>query len=180
MINNAKKASNDELVGSCYLTKGIVHYNRLEHIKALDNYLIANRYISQVNNPVLSHKIKYEIAKIKYYLGFYDEAISLLRECITFFEEENDRAYLNSMHILGLCFTKIGKYEGASQTNQLGIEEGWLFEDTSMELYFNHSEGINQCYRGNYLEAIKKLNTTLPKVINLKDHANETLAYIYI
>lgn len=180
MINNAEKTTNDELIGSCYLTKGIVHYNRLEHRKALDNYLIADRYISRVNNPILVYKVKYEIAKIKYYLGFYDEAISLLRECITFYKEENDRAYLNSLHVLGMCYTRIGKYELASQTNQLGIEEGRLFEDSGMELYFNHAEGVNQCLRGNYSQAITKLNTVLPNIINVKDHAKTSAAYFYI
>jgi AraC-like DNA-binding protein len=180
MITNAERANSDELVGSCYLTKGIVHYNRMEHIKALDNYLIADRYISRLNNPMLVYKIKYEIAKIKYYLGFYDEAISLLRECVTFFEEESDRGYLNSLHLLGLCYTQIGKYELASETNQLGIDEGHLFEDTSMEFYFNHSEGINQCYQKDYRGAIKKLNSALPDVIDLNDHANASTAYFYI
>lgn len=180
MISNAKKTNNDELIGSSYLTKGIVHYNCLEHMQALDNYLIADRYISRVNSPILVYKIKYEIAKIKYYLGFYDEAISLLRECITFFEEESDRGYLNSLHVLGMCYTRIGKYELASETNQLGIDEGQVLEDTSMELYFNHSEGVNKCFRRDYREAIKKLSTALPYVIERKDHANAAVAFFYI
>lgn len=180
MISNAKKANSVELIGASYLTKGIVHYNRMEHMKALDNYLIADRYISQVDNPALVHKTKYEIAKIKYYLGFYDEAIALFRECVAFYKEENDRAYLNSLHMLGLCYTRIGKYQWAAQTNNLGIEEGRMFEDTGMEFYFNHSEGINQCFRGNYTVAINKLNAALPEIIHLKDYANEATAYFYI
>lgn len=180
MINSAKKSNSKELIGSCYITKGIVHYDRMEHIEALDNYLIADRHISQVDNPILVYKIKFEIAKIKYYLGFYDEAISLLRECVTFFEKESDRGYLNSMHVLGMCYSRTGKYKLASETNQLGLDEGRLFEDSSMEFYFNHSEGVNQCFQENYSEAIKKLKKALPDVIDHKDHANAAIAYFYI
>ena len=180
MITNAKRTNSDELIGSSYLTKGIIHYSRLEHSKALDSYLIADQHISRVDNPVLAHKSKYEIAKIKYYLGFYDEAIALFRECVVFFKEENDRAYLNSLHMLGLCYTKTGNYDLATETNNLAIEEGRLFEDTAMEFYFEHSEGINQCFKGDYSEAIKKLNAALPHLIHLKDYANEAIAYFYI
>lgn len=180
MISYAKKTNSDELIGSSYLTKGIIHYHRLEHMRALDNYLIADRYISQIDNPALAHKAKYEIAKIKYYLGFYDEAIALLRECVVFFKEENDRAYLNSLHMLGQCYTRIGKYDLATETNNLAIEEGRLFEETGMEFYFEHSEGINQCFKENYPVAIKKLTAALPEIIHLKDYANEAIAYFYI
>jgi AraC-like DNA-binding protein len=180
MISNAKKSRSDELIGSSYLTKGIIHYRRMEHMRALDNYLIADRYISQIDNPPLAHKTKYEIAKIKYYLGFYDEAIALFRECVAFFKEENDRAYLNSLHMLGQCYTRIGKYDLATETNNLAIEEGRLFEETGMEFYFEHSEGINQCFKENYPVAIKKLTTALPEIIHLKDYANEAIAYFYI
>lgn len=180
MISSANKSNSKEIIGACYLTKGVVHYNRMEHIEALDNYLIADRYISQVNNPLLVYKIKFEIAKIKYYLGFYDEAISLLRECVTFFEKESDRGYLNSMHVLGMCYSRTGKYELASEINKLGLDSGRLFEDTSMEFYFNHSEGVNQCFQENYSEAIKKLKTALPEIIDHKDHANAAIAYFYI
>ncbi len=180
MIYNAKKTTNSELIGSSYLTKGIVHYNGMEHMKALDNYLIADRYISQVDNPSLVHKTKYEIAKIKYYLGFYEEAIALFRECVLFYKEENDHAYLNSLHMLGLCYTRTGKYNLATETNNLSIKEGRLFEETGMEFYFEHSEGINQCFMGNYTVAIKKLNTALPQILHLKDYANEAIAYYYI
>lgn len=180
MITNAIKTNNIELIASSYLTKGIVHYERIEHNIALDSYLQADRYTSQLDNPVLVHKIKYGIAQIKYYLGFYDEAISLLRECVNYFKEENDRAYLNSLHALGLCYTKVGKYDLASETNQLGIDEGNLFEDTAMQCYFNHSQGINLSYKGNHTAAVKKLNGSLPDIIRAKDYASEATSYYYI
>jgi AraC-like DNA-binding protein len=180
MVINATRFNDIELTASAYLTKGIVHYERMEHSKALDYYLKADQYASRTANSLLVYKIKYGIAQIKYYLGFYDEAISLLRECVDYFREENDRAYLNSLHALGLSYMKVGKYDFASETNQLGIDQGKLFEDTSMEFYFNHSEAINMCYRGNFKATVKKLNEVLPNVIQLKDYANESATYYYL
>lgn len=180
MIAYANLSDNAELIGSSYLTKGIIHYDNMENKKALDHYLIADKYLSQTNNPYLRYKIKYGIAHIKYYLGFYDEAISLLRECIVYFRDENDRAYLNSLRCLALCYSRIGNYQLATLINQTGIAEGRQFEDTGIEFYFVHAEGINECLKGDYAEAIEKLTSALPKVINMKDSANEALAYFYL
>jgi len=180
MVVNAIKTGDKELIGTSYLAKGILNYRHNKHDNALNAYIMADEYISKKNNPHLNFQIKYGIAQIKYYLGFYNEAISLYRECIEHFKDENDRAYLNSLHGLALCHTKIGKYELASEGNNLGVESGRLFDDTGMEFYFIHSEGINQCLKGNYTAAIKMLNTALPNIIRSKDHANESVAYFYI
>lgn len=180
MLTAATRTNDLELIGSAYMTKGIVHYTRKEQIKALDNFLIADKYISQTNNQYLIYKVKYGIAQTKYYLGFYDEAISLFRECIDYFKEENDRAYLNSLHCLGLCYNRIGNYEWCTITNQMGIDEGKRLENLEMQSYFIHSEGVNQCSKQKYDEAIKKLTTALPSIIISKDFANESVAYFYI
>lgn len=180
MVNAAKLTNEIELIGSAYMTRGIVFYDHKEQIKALDNYLIADKYISQTDDQYLIFKVKYGIAQTKYYLGFYEEAISLFRECIDYFKEENDRAYLNSLHCLGLCYNHIGNYEWCTITNQMGIDEGRKLENLEMEPYFIHSEGVNLCGKHKYKEAIKELNKALPNIIKVKDFANETVAYFYI
>ncbi|WP_264564738.1 tetratricopeptide repeat protein [Flavobacterium sp. N3904] len=180
MATAAKQTADTELIGSAYMTKGIVYYENREHIKALENFLIADEYSSKTNNKYLIYKVKYGIGQIKYYLGFYDEAISLLKECVNYFRQENERAYLNSLHTLGLCYNRIGKYELSSQTNQLGLSAGQSFKNSEMQSYFIQSEGVNQYFKHNYSDAIKKLTTTLPAVKHNKDYANETVAYFYI
>ena len=180
MVINAIRTGDKELIGTSFLAKGILHYRHNKHDIALNNYLKADHYISQRNNVHLNFQIKYGIAQIKYHLGFYDEAISLFRDCVDHFENENDKAYLNSLHGLSLCYTKIGKYDLATEINNLGIENGRLYEDTGMEFYFTHSEGINQCQKHNYTTAIKMLNAALPNIIRSKDQANESVVYFYI
>ncbi len=180
MIYTAKKANNNALIGSAYLSKGIVYYARKEHKNALDNYLIADNFISKTNDKYLVYKVKYNIAIIKYFLGFYDEAISLFTECTDYFKEKNTRAYLNSLHLLGLCHNRIGNYGLCSEINKKGIEEGIRMSNTEMKNYFIHSEGINQYSKNNYAEAIKKINYSIPSIKENKDFGNESVGYFYI
>ncbi|TEB41635.1 AraC family transcriptional regulator, partial [Flavobacterium circumlabens] len=50
MIHSAKKANDNALIGASYLSKGIVYYGQKKHKYALDNYLIADNYISKTND----------------------------------------------------------------------------------------------------------------------------------
>ena len=180
MIYAAKKSGDNALIGSAYLSKGIVYYAQKKHNYALNNYLIANNFISKTNDTYLIYKVKYNIANIKYYLRFYDEALSLFRECITYFKDENARAYLNSLHLIGLCYNKIGNYGLCSETNEKGLAEGKRLANNEMEFYFIHSEGINQYFKNNYATAIKKITYSLPAIRENEDFANESVAYFYI
>lgn len=180
MLIAAKQTKNDILIGSAFMTRATVYYEQKDNKNALDNFLWADEYISKTNDSYSIYKVKFGIARTKYYLGFYDEAISLFKECIDYFKEENDRAYLNSIHGLGVCYNKIGKYDLSSATNQLGLNEGRNLENIEMEPYFIHSEGINQYFKNNYPIAIKELNSVLPFMKRNKDFANETVAYFYL
>ncbi|WP_339919604.1 helix-turn-helix domain-containing protein [uncultured Flavobacterium sp.] len=180
MLIAAKRTADMALIGAAYMTRGAVYYDRKEHMKALDNYLIADEYISKTNNQYQIYKVKYGIAQIKYYLGFYDEAVALFKECLGYFKQENSRAYLNTLHSLGLSYNRIGKYKLCSQMNQTGLSEGLRFKNLEMQPYFIHSEGVNQYFKHNFPDAIKKLTKALPAVKVNKDFTNETTAYFYI
>jgi AraC-like DNA-binding protein len=180
LISAAKKTKDAETIGQAYLTKGIVYYSQKKHNQALDNYLLADGYISQTKNKKAFYKVKYSIAHTKYYLGFYDEAISLFQECLIYFEEESDIAYLNTLHSLGLCFNKIGKYNKSSYYNKIGLQSCKELENTTMIAYFNHSEAINDYGNGNFSKAIAELKKSIPQMQTRKDFANETLANFYI
>ena len=49
MIYIAKKSKEDALIGSSYLSKGIVYYGKKQLQNSLDNYIIANNFIYCVN-----------------------------------------------------------------------------------------------------------------------------------
>ncbi|WP_432671728.1 hypothetical protein [Flavobacterium sp. SM2513] len=107
MLTCAMQTSDNVLIGNAYLTKGIVHYNNRELRKALDNYLKADKYVAKTDDLDAKHMIKYTLAITKYQIGFYDEAIALFNECLNYYSEENDRAYLNTLHALALCNTNL-------------------------------------------------------------------------
>lgn len=180
MIYAAKKSNNNTLIGSAFLSKGIMYYSLKQQNTALDNYIIANNYISKTNDNYLIYKLKYHVALVKYYLGYYDEAISLLKECVSYFKNENPRAYLNSLHSLGLCYNKIGNYGLCTETNTLGLEESKKLSIKEMEVYFIHSEGINEYFKKDYASAIKKIESSIKELKEYKDFANESVGYFYI
>lgn len=180
MIYAAKKRKDPALIGSAYLSKGIVFYSQKKLSNALDNYIIANNYIAKTNDDYLIHKVKYNMGQVKYYLGFYDEAISLLKECVAYYKNENPRPYLNSLHSLGLCYNKIGNYGLCSETNKIGISESKGLNVAEMTPYFIHSEGINEYFKKNYDVAIKKIQTSLKEISQKKDYANVAVGNFYI
>lgn len=180
MVYAAGKSHDNALIGSAYLTKGIVYYDLKEHTRALDNYIIANNFISKSDDDYLAYKVRFNIAQIKYYLGFYEEAISLLQECLAYFEGREDKPYLSSLHSLGLCYNRTMKFDLCSATNELGVKQALKYGINEMIPYFLHSEGINQVFKRNYAAAITKLQMALPGLSKNSDFANEDVAYFYI
>ncbi len=180
MVQTAVKSRSNELIGSAELSKGIVYYSQKNYVKAYDYYIKANENISKTENDYLIFKTKYHIAQIKLYLGFYDEAISLFNGCIGYFKKNQARPYLNSLHSLAVCYSKIGDYSKCSQTNALGIQECERLKIPEMELFFKHSEGINQHFLSNYYTSIELLHEVMPQLNSVTEFANEAVANFYI
>ncbi|RZJ36594.1 MAG: AraC family transcriptional regulator [Flavobacterium sp.] len=180
MISAALQTKDDQLKGAAYLSRGIIYYENSQHTKALDDYLTADRYISKTSDQYLAHKVKYQIGFTKFYLGYFDEAVALLRDCVTYFKEENDRAYLNSMHGLALCYNSLGRYDLCSEVNEQGMQEALQLEIPEMVPYFQLSEGINQFSKSRFSAALPLIRTSLPFLQRKGDKPNETVAYFYI
>ncbi|PTT07340.1 hypothetical protein DBR27_07550 [Flavobacterium sp. HMWF030] len=180
MLYIAKKSKDNSLIGGAYLSKGTFFYGLKQQKLAMDNYLIANNYISKTNDQYQIHKVKYCIALTKFYVGFYDEAVSLLRECVAYYKKEESRPYLNSLHMLGLCYNKLGNYGLCSKINALGISESRRLNSTVMIPYFTHSEGINDYFKKNYSESINHIESSLDSIIENNDFANVSIGNFYI
>lgn len=180
MIHAAIKSGNAGLIGSAYLTKGITYYGQKNHQAALENYLLADSFISQTKDFYLIYKLKYNLAQTKYFMGMYESSLALLKECVSFYEKDGGPPWLNSLHHQGLCYTRLGKYDLSSAVNELGMKKSLETEYEGMYFYFEHSEGINQFHRRHYELAIAKLRQSLPELIKSKDVHNETVAYYYI
>ena len=178
-ITAAISSGDNATIGSAYLTKGVIYYSLKQHIKALDNCLLANTFIEKSDDQYLSYKTKYMIAVIKYYLGFYTDAATILGDCVNYFKNEDERAYLNSLHALALCYTKLGQYEKCDYYNTVGIRMASSSKD-EMKNYFIHSQGVNQYFKKEYKESIQNLKSVLTFLLHKKDYANESVTYFYI
>lgn len=180
MVVAAKKSNSNHIIGAAYLSKGIAYYGQKRLAEAMDIYLVADSYIKKTDDKYLFYKTKYHIGQIKYYLGYFDEAILIFQDCNNFFKQANVRAYLNSLHSLGLCYNRVGNHGLATSINKKGIAEGKRAKNLDMQSYFIHSEGVNQSMVHNYKIAIKKIQFSLPDIRRNKDFANETVGFFYI
>lgn len=181
MIIAAIRTKKNDLIGAAFLANGNLFYNEKKYSMALHQYLLANDYISKTNDEQLAFELKYDIARIKHYLGLYHEAVILYKECITYFNNVGDsRAYLNTLHSLGVCYNKLGEYSLCTEINQKGISEDERHFDNEMKSYFIHSEGINQYSKSNFTTAVQMILSSLPMLLQTNDFGNESIAYFYI
>lgn len=180
MIYAAMQSADQKLIGSAYLSKGIAYYVFKRHELALENYLLAKPYIEKSANEYLNCKLKYNIAHVKYYLGKNGQAIELFNSCLDYFKANNARAYLNTLHSLGLCYTKDGNYGKSEALVDLGLKEAARLDNHSMDAYFIHLEGQNHYFGRNYALAIEKLQMAIPTIEQNGDYANVAVANFYI
>lgn len=180
LVSLAKKVKDRDFMAKAYLTRGMVYYSQKKYKRALNNYITAHEYAYDSKDLLLKSHIKYSIATIKLYLGFYSDAAVLFQEAIDYFKSRDESGYKNSLLALGMCYNKMDNYDLCSATNTLGIK---LAEDSASIVdrdYFIFSEGINDFSRQNYKTAIQKIEQALPSLIKSRDFANETVSYFYI
>lgn len=179
IIHFATFTKDPATIGSAYLSKGIVFYKQKEMVKALNNYVLADKYISQTQNEYEKFKMKYVIAQTKYYLGFYDEALALLANCAAYFETENDQAYVSTLHLVALCHTKMHNYDLAEKQILEGLEECKYYQLYEMKIFFQQAQAINNFYLQKYSTALAQLNTLTIYFTKERDQTNLMLVNFY-
>lgn len=180
LVITAKKIATNEKLGRAYEHKATVYYTQKNYKEAMDNFLAANEYASKTADEPLKHQIKYDIANIKFYLGFYKEALVLFEQCAAFFDKTTNSGYINTMNSIALCYNKMGKYDLCTAANNKALERAIKTNDKTSIAYISLYEGVNEYGKKNYAEAIKKINAGLPEVNANDDFANETVAAFYL
>jgi len=181
MVLSAISAKDTALIGSAYLTKGIVFYSEKKYKRALENYLVADGFLERTHDTYLLHKLQYNIALVKYYTEHYDEAVVLLNKDLGYFKYYSVPGYLNSLLLLGRCHQQMENYGLSRKVNTLGMEEGQRLGYHSLNRYFVQSEGINYALQRNYHMAIVHLDSSLRSIRDKgNDFANEVLTGFYL
>jgi len=180
MVYAAERSGSNEAIGAAYLTKGIVCYHRKALRPALDNFVEANKFISRTNDPYLVHKLKYHLALIKLYLGYYNEAVALLRPCVAYFEGKNPEAYVNALHSLSICYSRLGKFGEAQSGNKRAAAECRRLGLKQLQPFIELQKGINLFHIARYREAVTTIAATRAAIKKDGDFANLAIAHFYI
>lgn len=180
LLQSAKATMNNETIAGAFLSVGAAHYNLNNHQKALDQYLRANFHAIKTNDPYLKHKVKYTIAQTKYQLEHYHEAIALFTDCLNFFKEENETAYLKTLHSLARCYNLIDRYDLSAFNIQLGLKQSKEWENEEMIPYFQSAEGMNEYKLKNYEAALRSLKIANIEIAKRNDYDTFALNLLYI
>ena len=182
----AYKTNDKALMGDTYLAKGVVYHNIKDYRNTLYNYLKANDYISQTDDTYKQHRIKYLIGVIKNYLGNYEEAESLFRECVAFFGQDEksynmQRGYVNSLEGLAWSVLKANRTEESNEILQTALTSVQKANFSELdEHYIIFKQGINDYFLNHYDEAICKIGEQLPFLYENEDFAWAVVGNFYI
>lgn len=192
-IMAASLSKNIDLIGNAHIGKGAVYYFTYRKFQpALDEYLKAYEYTKNAKDPFLKYQNLYHIGVVKSYLGYYNEALEIFKECVAFFEphttanihpnliKNNLKGYLNSLHQMIICYQQLGNYKEAEKLIDLGFKK--VPKESFFDLeksYFFKSRGITEFNQKSYQNSINDLDASLPELIKINDFNWASVAYFY-
>lgn len=192
-ISSAKKSGNHDLIGDAYVSKGAIYYfNHRKFQSALNEYLEAYEYLKDSKNDFLKYQNLYHIGVVKSYLGYYEESLSIFRECIAYFETNaqgdfhenliynNKKGYLNSLHQAIICYQALGNTDEVKKMLKIAEAAIPKTKDFSLEnSYFKKSLGVLHFSDKKYEEAIKDFDQSLPGLLKVNDFTWASYVYFY-
>lgn len=189
----AKLSNKNDLIGNAYTGKGIVYYfNYRKFQPALDEYVLANKYLTNAEDPFLKYQNLYHIGVVKSYLGYYAEALTIFEECIGYFEPlakskihpnllfNNQKGYLNSLHQEIVCYQALGNYKKSKEL----IDKGFTILPNDVEFnaeksYFEKSKGVQFFHQQEYQDAIREFDNSISGLIKKNDFTWLSAVYYY-
>lgn len=192
-IAAAKQSQNSDLIGDSYLSKGSIYYfNHRKFQLALNQYLTAYEFLKDSKNGFLKYSNLYHIGVVKSYLGYHEEALSIFKDCINFFEANskgdfhenliynNKKGYLNSLHQAIICYQALGKADDVQKLLALGESATPKTKDFILEYsYFKKSKGVSYYRNKDYDKAITNFNLALPGLQKVDDFTWASYIYFY-
>lgn len=181
MVAVAYRGGKKEALAAAYLTKGVVFYQRKQLGAALKQFIAAERNLRPDSDPYLAHKVRFQVANIKSYLGYYEEVIPVFREAAVFYDSESiDEAYLACLHNLALAYGRTGRFEQADRAIAEGMAVARARGDTFAVAHLQLAKGLGLSRRGRYREAVKVITGCLAALRAKPDPANEQLAAYHL
>lgn len=192
-IAAAKQSGNKDLIGDAYLSKGAIYYfNHRKFQLALNEYLTAYEYLEDSKDKLPKYQNLYHIGVVKSYLGYYEEALEIFKECIGFFEinikgdlheniiYNNTKGYLNSLHQAIICYQALGKKEDVKKLLIIAATSTPKNKDFILEKsYFEKSKGVSDFSDKKYPDAIRDFDLALPGLMKVNDFTWISYVYFY-
>ncbi|NAS31905.1 helix-turn-helix domain-containing protein [Flavobacteriaceae bacterium R38] len=154
--------------------KGDIYRKKLNFKKALDNYLLANKYLHK-DNSSLRFQIKMKIGLVQSNLGEYKEALVHLKEFHQFISKSKKKDsihYYNSIYNLSNVYRKLDYLDSASFYNK----KGFLETKHNKKGYWHHQfillQGIVEYSKENYRNAVDSISKVLPFFKQKKDSSD--------
>ncbi|WP_326982428.1 helix-turn-helix domain-containing protein [Chryseobacterium sp. MYb264] len=194
MIYAAKLSRNPDLISAAYIDKGVIYYYHYKKFQqALNEYLKAYEYSKNSENEFLKYQNLYHIGVVKSYLGHYEEAAGIFRDCIAYYRSKidsklhpneiynNKKGYFNSLHQLVVCYRNVSRLDTADIMLRNGLGEIGLSADYRQEKgYFQLNKGILEYKKNKYKEAVGYLSSALESLQESGDFAWLSVNYFYI
>lgn len=188
------KSKNNNLISNSYLEKGVIYYFFYKQYQpALNEYLKAYEYSKNIDDDFLRYRIIYHLGVVKSYLGYYDDALKLFKECSIHFEPltranihpnlifNNKKGYLNSLHQQIICYRQLGKYSKSDSLIQLGLSSLKSTNGYDLEkAYFLKCLGISDFRKKEYQKAIQNINLAIPELKKINDFTWTSVSYYYL
>ncbi len=192
-IAAAKQSGNKDLIGDAYLSKGAIYYfNHRKFQLALNEYLTAYEYLEDSKDKLPKYQNLYHIGVVKSYLGYYEEALEIFKECIGFFEinikgdlheniiYNNTKGYLNSLHQAIILLSALGKKEDVKKLLTIAAASTPKNKDFILEKsYFEKSKGVSDFSDKKYPDAIRDFDLALPGLMKVNDFTWISYVYFY-
>ncbi|MEY8761740.1 AraC family transcriptional regulator [Chryseobacterium tongliaoense] len=192
-IGAAKLSDSKDLIGIAYLEKGIIYYYHYKRFQsALNEYLLAYEYTKDTENEFLKFQNLYHIGVVKSYLGYYQEASEMFKQCIAHYLPKtksdlhpneiynNKKGYLNSLHQLIICYRNLGKFKEADTAIETGLAETGDDKDYIQEKgYFLLCRGISDYKKNQYQSALDHLGQSTFPIKDKGDFAWLSVDYFY-
>lgn len=164
-IDLSRKKNLNHILARSYFTKADLYNISNEYRKELDFFLKAEKYYNK-SNTEMGYLLSYNIGKLKYKLGEYEDALNLFKKVQSYEVKKgaytkDKRQYLNTLYYLANAYSSNNLRDSTS----IVIDEAYIIAKSlkdSTYITFTFLEGGNQFYKGNYQEAQDSLHKAIP------------------
>lgn len=150
--------------------------------RAIDNYILSNKFASFSNDKFLSFYNNFNIATIKRFIGEYQESINLFRKCLLFITKKVNKpqfhdSYLKTIVSLSNGYYELKKIDSAAYYNKLGVNKSIEYGNKEVYHHLCLNQGIVDFLKGKDEAALDSINKHKSYFFKKNDSIN--LSYIY-